>query len=247
MRLRCPRCDEPFEDDGDRRYDDECFNCGWKSKERELSDKLNTAKFSFERLVDQLAETIYTYQQHYNEDCGIPYGPEWKMALEHARVPYYQKARSALNSHESYWRGQLHAYREAKRAPKIENNPLYEPGEISDEWIEQVAEDHYRKAHEDDAAWVAWWDTTRSVRDYYRQTATREIKNRLHERAMRDIPADQVEEEARMTYGREISGTEYVDWPTTPEQVRDEYRHKAREAIVARRARQAARAAEGGL
>lgn len=44
MRPRCPACNEPCEDDGDRYYPDTCSECGWRSASREQADQANAEK-----------------------------------------------------------------------------------------------------------------------------------------------------------------------------------------------------------
>ena len=49
MRTHCPACGEPFEDDGDRRWDDFCWQCGWTTPYRRAADKYNNELFAAAR------------------------------------------------------------------------------------------------------------------------------------------------------------------------------------------------------
>lgn len=58
MRRRCPACDEPFEDDGDRIYLDWCFECGWRSPRREELDAENARKLAAARAGNRLTDPV---------------------------------------------------------------------------------------------------------------------------------------------------------------------------------------------
>jgi hypothetical protein len=179
----CPACGEPLERDDDRIITDECFSCGWSTPDRKANNRLNDAKFLYEKAVSALAQQIYEYQRHYDEDCEMSVGPLWENLHPDEKAPYVLRARLVLDSHEAFWRGKLIAVREAKRK-RLAESPLYEPGEIPDDQLEEEAMELYNKENTvrvesgEQSGFMPWWDTTVTVRDSYRARAARAIRAR---------------------------------------------------------------------